>query len=162
QLEFDPIARLLNNVVVKQQGLIGIGLDNVKPAIIVEVSDSNAAAIQIIGNAGIRCNILEGSVSQIAEEFLFLISAPRAIPNVLLVIQVRNVESGSSDDWQNQWHIAVGTGCTKSVDHKQIEPSIIVKVREFGRPSPTGLARARLFRNISETAVAIVVPQHVA
>src|SRR5262249_1334909 len=86
QLKFDPVSALGGDFVIKKQRLSGIGLPQVKSSVVVKVRHSDATPIQVIVHACLKRNVFEGSIAQIAEQFLLLIAAPGAISDVRPVI----------------------------------------------------------------------------
>src|SRR5436190_20817683 len=59
QFELNPVSSRLGLVMIEEGGLVGVGLIDVEAPVVIEISDADSAAIEVVVHAGLRGNLLE-------------------------------------------------------------------------------------------------------
>src|SRR5215510_506215 len=160
--ELNPVPAPLSYAMVKERVLVCVGLIQVETAIVVEISDSESPPVPIVIHTGLYGDIPKLLADKISKHDLFLVSAPTHGADVRPVPDVREIHTWFGDQVQEYRDVVLLSRRAQPVNHKQIEPAVVVEVGKLGRPSPKRRAGMGLLGDIDEGAVVVVVPQHVA
>ncbi len=150
------------DIAVEKWFIIGVGYEEIQPAVIIEISHCNTAAVFGRVQPVTRRFIFEDVAVFVMKQPLLLITAQRLVPDRGPIARIGEIHSGTSDHFKNIWHIAFLAPGHPAVHDIEIEPAVVVIVKELSGPSPARIVRAGFTRDVGERQVPIVVPEKVS
>ena len=150
------------DVVVQVRGGAGVGDEQIKPPVVVNVRHRDAAAITSRIHAVSRRFFFEQLSALVVKQLLFLIAAQALVSHGRPVARVGKIHAGAHHHGEDVRDVAVFSRRDPAVHDVEIEPAVIVIVEKFSAPTPSGVIGPGLARDIGEGKIAVVVPEEIA